>query len=93
MEQISNLPDKEFNIMIIKIPTDLERKMNDHSENFNKELENIKMNQSGLKNTITKIKNTLEKINGRLDDTEKWIGNLEDRVVEITETKQKTEKM
>jgi len=36
-----NLPDKEFKVMIIKMLTKL-RRMDEHSENFNKELENIK---------------------------------------------------
>ena len=35
------LPDKEFKVMIIKMLTKL-RRMDEHSENFNKELENIK---------------------------------------------------
>jgi len=32
------------------------------------------------------MKNTLEGINSRLDDTEKWISNLEDRIVHITQS-------
>ena len=42
-----------------------------------------------MKNKITKIKNTLEGTNSRLDDTEKWISELEDRVLEITEANRK----
>ena len=41
--EISNLPEKEFKIMIIKMITELERRKgetDDHSENFSKELEN-----------------------------------------------------
>ena len=36
------------------------------------------------------MKNTLEEIN-RLNETDKWISELEYRVVEITTTKQKKE--
>ena len=43
-------------MMVIKMLTELWRRMKEHSENFKKELENIKKNQSGLKNIITKIK-------------------------------------
>lgn len=46
---------------------------------------------SYLKNTIAKIKNAPERIHNRLDDAEKWICNLENRTVEITETEQKKE--
>lgn len=34
---ISNLPDKEFKITVIKKLTKLGRRMNEHSENLNKE--------------------------------------------------------
>ena len=43
--EISNLPNKEFKVMIIKMLKDLRRRMNENSEKFNKELENIKKNQ------------------------------------------------
>lgn len=35
--EISNLPDKEVKILIIGMFTKLGRRMDDHSENFNKE--------------------------------------------------------
>ena len=35
---------------------ELGRRMDKHSENFNRLLENIKKNQTELKNTITEIK-------------------------------------
>ena len=37
------------------------------------------------------MKNTLEGINSRLDDTEEWIRELEDGIVEITKAEQKKE--
>ena len=52
-----------------------------HSENFNKERE--KKKKTELKNAIIEVKNTLEGINRRLVDTEK-ISNLEDRLIDIT---------
>ena len=90
--EISNLPDKEFKVMIIKMLTELWRRVDEHSENFNKELENRKKNPSELRNTITEVKNTLEGINSRLDDTEGQISDLEYRVLEITQTEQKKRK-
>ena len=45
-----------------------------------------------MKNTITEMKNTLEGLNSRLNDTEEWISELEDRIVEITANEQKKEK-
>ena len=43
-----------------------------------------------MKNTLEK-KNTLEGINSRLDDTQKQISELENRVEEITQVEQKKE--
>ena len=36
--------------------TELEKRIDIHSENFNEELENIKKTQSDMKNSIAKIK-------------------------------------
>ena len=34
--KIGNLPNKEFKVMIIKMLTDLGRKMDEHRENYNR---------------------------------------------------------
>ena len=34
-------------------------------------------------NIINKIKNTLERIKSKLDDTQEWFSDLEDRLVRI----------
>lgn len=48
--------------------TELGKRKNEHSNNFNKEVENTKKNQSKLKNAIIEIENMLERINSRLSD-------------------------
>ena len=45
-----------------------------------------------MKNTIIETKNTLGKINSILDDTEEWISEVEDRVLEINQAEQKKRK-
>ena len=40
--EISNLLNKEFKVIIINGLKELERRTNEHNENFNKELENIR---------------------------------------------------
>lgn len=52
--ETSNLPDKVFKEMVIKILTKLESRIQELREIFNKVL-NIIKNQSELKNTVTKI--------------------------------------
>ena len=41
-EKLSNLLDKVFKALVLRILTELGKRIDEHSENFNKELENIK---------------------------------------------------
>ena len=65
-EEISNLPEREFRIMIVKMLGRLENRMEKMKEAFNtvntvmKDIEEIKNKQTEMNNTITEIKNTLE---------------------------------
>ena len=87
--KISNIPDKEFKVMVIKMLTKLRRRIN--IVKTSTKIENMRKYQSELK-TTTEIKNTLEGINSRLEDAEEQISDLEDRVVQITKTEQQKEK-
>ena len=40
--EINKLPDKEFKQKVIRMLTDVGRRMDDLSKNFNKEFENVK---------------------------------------------------
>ena len=41
-----------------------------------------------MNNTISEMKNILEEISSTITEAEEWISDLEDRMVEITATKQ-----
>ena len=58
-------------------------------EMFNKDLEEIKNNWSTINNTKTEIKNTQEGNKSRVTEAEKWISDLEDRMMEINEAEWK----
>ena len=45
-----------------------------------------------MDNKINEIKNSLEGINSRITEAEKWISELEDKIVEITTAEQNKEK-
>ena len=83
--EIGKLPKKEFRIMIVKMIQDLGKRMKKTQEMFSKDLEE-------LKNEQTKMNNALEGINSRITEAEEWINDLEDRMVEITDTEQNIEK-
>ena len=63
-EEIGNLLQKEFRIMIVKMIKNLENKMEKMQESINKDLEEL-MNKC-TNNTVTESKNTLEGINSRI---------------------------
>ena len=71
-EKISQLPEKEFRIMIVKMIKNLEKKMEKMQKSINKEdLEELKNKHADTNNTITEIKNALEGINSRISEAEK----------------------
>ena len=51
---------------------------------INKDLEDLNNKHTETNNIIPEIKNTLEGINSRISEAEKWIKELEDKMVEIT---------
>ena len=87
--EIGNLAEKEFRIMIGKMIQNLGNKMEKIQETFNKDLEELKSKQAMM---INEIKNSLEGISSRITEAEKWINDLEDKIVEITTTEQNKEK-
>ena len=78
-EEISNLPEKDLRVTIVKMIRRLENRMEKIQEAFNtvnaitKDIEEIKNKQTEMNNTITAIKNTLEGTNSRITEAEKWI--------------------
>ena len=73
-EEIGNLPEKEFRILLVKMIQNLEIKMESQinslqtriewiQERFNKDIEEIKKSQYIVNNTINEIRNTMEATN------------------------------
>ena len=99
-EEIGNITDNEFQIMIVKIIQSLENKMELETnsletriekmqEGFNKDLVEIKKSQYIMNNVINEIKNTLEGTNSRITAAEDRISEVEDRMIEINEAERK----
>ena len=95
-EEIGNLPEKKFRVMIVKMIQDLRNRMEAWiemiQEMFNKDLEKLKNKQTVMNNTTIEMKKTLEGINRRITEAEEGKSELEDRMVEITATEQNKEK-
>ena len=73
-EEIGNLLEKEFRVMIVKMIQNLRNRMEERIEKiqemFNKDLEELKNKQTELNNTITEMKDILERINNRITEAE-----------------------
>lgn len=65
--EISNLPDKELKVIVVKMFTKSGEERIKKGE-IQKEVENFKKNQSELKNIIMEMKKIPEGISNRLDD-------------------------
>ena len=94
-EEIGNLPEIEFRVMIAKMIQNLGNRMEAWIEKiqemFNKDLEELK-NKQRWTTQLTDMKNTLEGNSNRITEAEEWISELEDRMVEITAEQQNKEK-
>ena len=86
-EEIGNLSNKEFQIMIVKMIRNLEIKMESQiksletkiekmQERFNKDLEEIKKSRYIINNAINEVKNTLKGTNSRIMEAEDRISEL-----------------
>ena len=73
---------------MVKMIKNLENKMETMQESINKDLEELNNKHTERNNTTTEIKNTLEGISSRLYEAEEWIGELEDKMMEITSGEQ-----
>ena len=102
-EETGNLPDKEFQTMMVKMIQNLENKLELQINNLetriekmeemcNKDLEETEKSQLKMNNAINEIKNTLEGTNSRITEAEDRISEAEDRMVEINEAEKKKEK-
>ena len=88
--ELGNLPEKEFRIMIVTMIQDLGKRMEAKIEKVQELFTKSYLEE--LKNKQTEMNNTLEGINSRTTEAEEWINDLEDRMVEITATKENKEK-
>ena len=73
-EEISNLSEKEFRVMIVKMIQDVRNRMEAQvkkiKEKFSKDLEELKNKQTEMNKTITETKNKLELTNSRVTEAE-----------------------
>ena len=65
--------------------------MNSNADALRKELENIRRSQEKLENSFAETQAELKALKNRMNNTEEQISDLEDRIMEITQSGQQTE--
>ena len=94
--EISNLPEKELRLMIVKMIQDLRKRIEIQNENlqemFNEDLEDRKNKPTELNKIKLKYKICLEGTNSRLNEAEERISELDYSIVEITIVEQNEKK-
>ena len=76
----------ELKIMVIKMFTQLGRKVYENSENFQKMIENVRKFQTEV---ITELKSTLEGFKSRLDEAEERMSELKEKAMKLRMAKLK----
>ena len=69
---------------------ELKADMNSNAYYFRKEIENIRRSQEKLENSFAETQAKLKTLKSRKDNVEEQISDLEDRLLEITQSGQET---
>ena len=65
--------------------------MNSTADTLRKELEHIRRSQEKLENSFAEIQTEVRAVKTRMNNAEECISDVEDRIMEITQTGQQTE--
>ena len=65
--------------------------VNSNADHFKKELETIRKSQEKLENSFAEMKSELKALNSRMNNAGEWISDLENRIMEITQSGEQTE--
>uniref|UniRef100_A0A8D0UCB4 L1 transposable element RRM domain-containing protein n=1 Tax=Sus scrofa TaxID=9823 RepID=A0A8D0UCB4_PIG len=88
---LCSLTDLEFKREIVKIQKELREDMNSNADSLRKELENTRRSQEKLGNSFAEIQTELRAVKTKMNNAEELIRDVEDRIMEITQTGQQTE--
>ena len=88
---LCSLTDTEFKKEVLKILKELREDINSNADSSRKELENIRRNQEKLDNSFAEIQTELKAIKSRMKNAEEWISDVDDKIMEITQSAEQTE--
>ena len=89
---LNNITESEFRIMVIKLIAGLENSIEDSRESIATEIKGLRNSQEELKNAINELQNKMEMTTARIEEAEERIGELEDKIMEKEEAEKKRDK-
>ena len=84
--ELCSLTDTEFKREVVKILKELREDMNSNADSLRKKLKNIRRNQEKLENSFAEMQTELKAVKTRMNNTEELISDVEDRIMEITQS-------
>ena len=67
---LSNITESDFKIIVIKLITGLEKRIKDSRESIATEIKGLRNSQEGLKNVINELQNKMEVNTARIEEAE-----------------------
>ena len=78
---LNNITESEFRIIVIKLISGLENSIKDGRESLATEIKGLRDSQEELKNAI-ELQNKMETTTAQTEEAEERIGELEDKIME-----------
>ena len=89
---LNNITESEFRIIVIKLIAGLENSIEDSRESIATELNGLRNSQENLKNEINELQNKMEMTTAQIEEAEERIGELEHKIMEKEEAEKKRDK-
>ena len=86
---LNNITESEFRVIVIKLIAGLENSIKDSRESLAIEIKGLRNSQKELKNVINEKQNKMETTTARIEEAEERIGELEDKIMEKEEAEKK----
>ena len=89
---LSNITEKEFRVIVIKLIAGLDKSIEDSRESIAIEIKGLKNSHEELKNAINEGQNKMEVTTAQIEETEERIGGFKDKIVGKEEAEKKRDK-
>ena len=85
---LSNITEQEFRIIVLKFIAGLEKGIEDSRESIDTEIKGLRNSHEELKNAINEVQNKMEAAIAQIEQAEDRIGELEDKIMEKEEAEE-----